>query len=185
MMDEKFETLSSEELQIPDLTNIREEDAAQFPQELIVETGEEYTLEKRQNLYQKILKMSVPEKIRLAVLGNREARKLLIHDRTRIIPMVVLRSPKLSEGDVLNFAQQKNISDEVIVAIARSKAWLKYYPIKLALASNPKTPLSIALRFLDHLHDKDLQALSRSKEISPVVAQTAGQILFKRKKIQK
>jgi len=184
-MDEKFEPLSSEELQLLDLTNIREEDAAQFPQELIVETGEEYTPEKRESLYQKILKMSVPEKIRLAVLGNREARKILIHERTRIIPMVVLRSPKLSEGEVLNFAQQRNISEDVIVAIARNKAWLKHYPIKFALASNPKTPFSTAIRFLDHLHDKDLQALSLSRDIPPVVAQTAGQILSKRKKAQK
>ena len=42
-------------------------------------------------------KMSVPEKIRLAMLGNQEARNLLIHDPNKVIPLAVLRNPKITE----------------------------------------------------------------------------------------
>ncbi len=180
--EKEEESLSPEELELLNLPPIQEQDAAQFPQELIVEPEQEYLEEQRQNLYQKILKMTVPEKIHLAMLGNREARNILIHDRNKIISMAVLRSPKISNSEILNFAQQKNTPDDVVQTISKNRIWMRNYLIKLAIVSNPKTPLSVAIKFLDHLHDKDLQALYRSKNVPSVLAQAAGRILFKRKR---
>jgi len=180
--DEKEEDLLSvEERQLLDQTEVREEDAAQFPQELIVESPEELTSERRQNLHQMILKMSIPQKIHLAMLGNREARKLLIHDRNKVISTAVLRSPKLTDSEILHLAQEKGTPEDVILTICKRRTWLKKYHIKLALVNNPKTPLSKAIQFLDHLHDKDLQALSRNKSISTVLSQSAWNVLRKRK----
>ncbi len=158
----------------------QEADMSQFPQELVNEPPQEISQEKRQSMYQQVLKMKVPQKVNLAMLGNQEARNLLIHDPNKIIPLAVLRSPKVSENEVLNFAQQKNIAEDVLLAIARHKHWIKNYLIKIAVVSNPKTPLSVAIKFLDHLHDKDLQALSRNKNISSILARAAARILIKR-----
>jgi hypothetical protein len=188
-MDEKVitenekeeELLSVEERQLLDQTEVREEHAAQFPQELIVESSEELPSERRENLYQMILKMPVPQKIRLAMLGNREARKLLIHDRNKVISTAVLRSPKLTDSEILHFAQEKGTPEDVILTICKRRKWLKTYQIKLALINNPKTPLPKAIQFLNHLHDKDLQALSRNKNISSALSQTAWQVLRKRR----
>ncbi len=180
--EKEEESLSPEELELLNLPPIQEQDAAQFPQELIVEPEQEYLEEQRQNLYQKILKMTVPEKIHLAMLGNREARNFLIHDRNKIISMAVLRSPKISNSEILNFAQQKNTPDDVVQTISKNRIWMRNYLIKMAIVSNPKTPLSVAIKFLDHLHDKDLQALYRSKNVPSVLAQAAGRVLFKRKR---
>jgi len=188
-MDEKVitenekeeELLSVEELQLLDQTEVREEDAAQFPQELIVESPEELTSERRQNLHQMILKMAVPQKIRLAMLGNREARKLLIHDRNKVIATAVLRSPKLTDSEIHHFAQERSTPEDVILTICKRRTWLKKYHIKLALVTNPKTPLSKAIQFLNHLHDKDLQALSRDKNIPSLLSQTAWNVLRKRR----
>jgi hypothetical protein len=175
-------SLSPEEEGFIDLIEVREEDAAQFPRELIVERDEEYTTAQRENLYQMIIGMSVPQKIRLAMLGNREARKMLAHDRNQMIPKAVLRSPKLTDNEILTFAQERSTPEDIILAICKNRTWLKKYQIKLALVSNPKTPLSIAVQFLDHLHDKDLQALSRDKNISSALAQIAWQVFNKRKR---
>lgn len=188
-MDEKVitenekeeELLSVEERQLLDQIEVREEDAAQFAQELIVESPEELTSERRQNLYQMILKMSVPQKIRLAMLGNREARKLLIHDRNKVITTAVLRSPKLTDSEILHFAQERGTPEDVILTICKHRTWLKKYYIKLALITNPKTPLPKAIQFLNHLHDRDLQALSRNKNIPSALSQTAWQVLQKRR----
>ena len=180
--EKEEEPLSPEELELLNLPPIQAEGAAQFPPELIVEPEQENSEEQRQNLYQKILKMTVPEKIHLAMLGNREARNFLIHDRNKIISMAVLRSPKISNSEILNFAQQKNTPDDVVQTISKNRIWMRNYLIKLAIVSNPKTPLSVAIKFLDHLHDKDLQALYRSKNVPSVLAQAAGRILFKRKR---
>jgi hypothetical protein len=173
---------SPEEQGFIDLVEVREEDADQFPRELIVEHDGEYTAEERENLYQMVLHMSVPEKIRLAMLGNREARKLLIHDRNQMIPKTVLRSPKLSDSEIFAFAQDRSTPEDILLAIAKNRVWMKKYFIKLAVVSNPKTPLSTAIQFLDHLHDKDLQVLARDKNISFVLSQTASRVFFKRKR---
>ncbi len=180
--EKEEEPLSPEEVELLNLPPLRVEEAAEFPPELIVEPEQEYSEEQRQSLYQKILKMTIPEKIRLAMLGNRESRNFLIHDRNKIISTAVLRSPKMSNSEILNFAQQRNTPDDVVLTISKNRVWMKNYYIKLAIVSNPKTPLSVAIKFLDHIHDKDLQALYRSKNVPSVLAQAAGRILLKRKR---
>jgi|YNPNPStandDraft_1061719.scaffolds.fasta_scaffold87958_2 hypothetical protein len=183
--EEKNKSLSAEQEieeaeRLLDSIEVKEEDAADFSPDLIYEFQEQLTDEQRQNLYQKIIKMSIPQKIRLAMMGNREARNILILDHNKAVVMAVLRSPKLTENDVFTFAQQRNLAEEVYKYIARNKNWIKNYALKLALVNNPKTPLAIALRFLDHLQERDLKNLSRSKNVSNVLAKAAAQLLLKR-----
>ncbi len=175
------ELLSSEEMQLLEEIAVREGDAAQFPQDLILESPEEPTAEREENLCQMILKMSVPQKIRLAMLGNRQARKLLIRDRNKVIATAVLRSPKLTDSEIMRFAQERNTPEYIILAVCKNKTWLRTYQVKLALVNNPKTPLPKAIQFLGHLHGKDLQALSRNKNVPSVLSQTAGEVYRKRK----
>ncbi len=170
----------SEEEGLLDKMVVKEEDAAQFSPDLIHDLQENYTDAQRQNIYQKILHMSVPQKIRLAMLGNREARNILILDRNKIIPSAVMRSPRLTDNDVLTYAQQKNLPEDIYKYIAQNKKWIKNYPVKLALVNNPKTPLPIAIRLLDHLHDNDLKAVRRNKNISSVLNRAAFQVQAKR-----
>ena len=181
--DEKEEKqpLTTEELTLLDTTTVTEEDAAKFPNEFILEPYKEFTPEQRQNLSKYVIKMSIPEKIRLAILGNQEARNILIHDPNKVIPLAVLRNPKVSENEALLYAQLRTLPDDVLVAISKHKVWIKNYPIKLALISNPKTPLPLAIKLLDHLHDRDLQNLARSKAISYVLARSAARLHFKRR----
>jgi hypothetical protein len=156
------------------------EESARFPEEMIRESEGRLSDEARQNIYQQILHMTVPQKIRLAMLGNREARNILIQDRNKIISMAVLRSPKLSENDALSYAQQRNLPQDVFAVLGKSKRWTKYYPVKLALVNNPKTPLPVSMRFLEYLTERDLKALARNKNISSVLSHSARNILQKR-----
>ena len=55
--------------------------------------------------------------------------------------------------------------------------------VKRALTNNPKTPLSLSIKLLDHLHDRDLQSLSRNKNVSSVLSRSAARLLFKRRGI--
>jgi len=179
--DEEGDSLSEEEALLDQIT-VTPEDSAQFPSELVLETQAHLNDEERQNLYQKILHMTVPQKIRLAMLGNREARNLLIQDRNRVISMAVLRSPRLSENDALSYAQQRNLPQEVFTVLGKNKRWTKYYPVKLALVNNPKTPLHISMRFMEYLTERDLKTLSRNKNVSSVLTHSARNILQKRGK---
>ena len=165
------------------LENIRvtEEDAARFPGELVLEFRSEPAPEVRQHMSQWVGKMSVPEKVRLAILGNQEARNQLIRDPNKVIPLAVLRNPKITEDEVILYAQLRSIPEDVFWAISKHKAWIKNYLVKLALVNNPKTPLSLAIKLLDHLHDRDLNNLSKTKNVSWVLARSAARLLFKRR----
>jgi hypothetical protein len=161
--------------------DVPEKDAGQFPSEWTAEFQENYTEEQRQNLYQKILNMSSAQKVQLAIMGNREARNLLIHDPSKMISLAVLRNPKINENEIIKIAQQKNISEDVILAIAKHQKWIRQYEVKLAVVGHPKTPLSVAISFLSHLHEKDLKSLTRDRNISPMLRRMAQQAELKRK----
>ncbi len=180
-LKEERQGLSPEDSTLLETTKVTEEDAAKFPQELVLEVHKEPPPELRQNFTRWIEKMSVVEKVRLAILGNQEARNLLIHDPNKVIGLAVLRNPKITETEIIFYAQLRNIPEDVLWEISKHRSWIKNYHVKLALVSNPKTPLALAIKLLDHLHDRDLQNLSRSKNVSFVLSRSALRLLFKRR----
>ncbi len=180
-LKEERQGLSPEDSTLLETTKVTEEDAAKFPQELVLEVHKEPPPELRQNFTRWIEKMSVVEKVRLAILGNQEARNLLIHDPNKVIGLAVLRNPKITETEIIFYAQLRNIPEDVLWEISKHRSWIKNYHVKLALVSNPKTPLALAIKLLDHLHDRDLQNLSRSKNVSSVLSRSALRLLFKRR----
>jgi hypothetical protein len=161
--------------------NGTEEDLAKFSPELINESQEVYTDAQRANLFQKIQGMNASEKLRLAIFANREVRNLLIHDPKKVVSLAVLRNGKVNENEALHYAQRKDLSEDVILTIAKDQKWKKNYPIKLAVVSNPKTPLSVSISLLAHLQDRDLKLLSRANDVSSVLRRKAQEILLKKR----
>ncbi len=161
-------------------SGIKEEEPGSFPLEMVVDVQETFTEEQRHNLSQKIQTMSVPEKFRLALVANREARNLLIHDPNKMIALTVLRNRKLTDTEVLRYAQRRDLSEDIIVTIARDPKWKKNYNLRLALVCNPKTPISQGLNMLSQLSEKDLKSLSRDKSISSVLSRKAHDIMKSR-----
>jgi len=162
-------------------------DESQFAKELIEENEEQKAEgeaeKKTESLYAQIVKMSVSEKIKLATVGNREARNLLIKDPNRIVIAAVINSPKLKEEDVLSYATNRSLSEEVVKLIALKKEWLQNYKIKLALVTNPKSPTTVCLKLLNHILEKDLRNIAKSKNVNPLVARQAFRVLGKQGKV--
>jgi hypothetical protein len=154
----------------------------EFPEELIEEIKEEPDKEVFQSLYQKVMKMGVGEKIKLATIGNREARNLLLKDPNKLILAAVVNSPRMTEEDIIKICQSRNVSDEVLRLIAARKELTKNYKVKIGLVSNPKTPVPISLKLLIYITENDLRSISKNKNISTVVARGARKILEDRGK---
>ena len=127
--------------------------------------------------------MSVFDKIKLARLGNKEARGLLVRDPNKLVASAAVRSPKVTDLEVIAFAKSRNVTDEVLRIIAASREWTRNYQVKLALSGNPKTPQPAAVKFLNYLQDKDLKNLMKSKEVSSVISTQCRRILQKKGKI--
>ncbi len=129
------------------------------------------------NLATLIGKMSVAQKIRLALVGDAGSRKLLIRDPKKMIALAVLKSPRLTDGEVKAFCINKSLADEVISTIARRRAWTRDYSIRKALLKNPKTPVGFAMSFLRTMSKADIRMISKSRDVPPVVARQAQRIL--------
>jgi hypothetical protein len=109
--------------------------------------------------------LPVPDKIRLATLGRREQRAILIRDPNRIVATAVLSSPKLTDTEVENFARMQNVSDEVLRLIGTSRAWTKSYPVVSALVKNPRTPTAVSMPLLTRLIERDLRGLAVDRNV--------------------
>ncbi len=158
-------------------------DEARLPKELIEEAEAPPDKKISESLYGKIMKMTVSEKTKLATLGNREARNILIKESNRLILSAVINSPKMTEDDALAYASNKSLSDEVIKLIALKKEWMQSYQIKLALVANPKTPTTVSLKLLNYLMEKDLRNISKSRNIPPLISRAAIRILNKQGRV--
>jgi hypothetical protein len=155
-----------------------------FAHELVAERDEtESENVPEGSLYALVQKMSVFQKIKLARLGNKEARGLLIRDRNKIVAMAAINSPKIGLNEVEAFGKSRNLSEDVLRAIARNRQWTRSYPIKLALAMNPKCPQPIAVRFVNYLQDNDLRSIMKSKDVHRIVSTAARRILVKKGKV--
>ena len=125
-------------------------------------------------------KLKLFEKIRLATLGNAFCRQTLLRDSNRLVAMAAIRSPGITEQEVIRAAGNRAVSEDVIRYIANHKDYVKSYPIKLALIGNPKCPLALSLRMLPHLRAEDLKGLARSKNIPNALSVAARKLVATR-----
>lgn len=113
--------------------------------------------------------LSVPARIKIAMLGSREQRAVLIRDPNRVVSSAVLSSPKLSETEVENFARMTNVAADVLRIIGSNRAWIRNYGIVAALVRNPRTPPALSLGFVPRLQERDLKTLSVDRNVPEVL----------------
>ncbi len=128
--------------------------------------------------YQIAQVMGIGEKIKMALTGDKEWRKILIKDSNKLVSSGVLKNPRITEPEVLNVLKSGTVNDEIMRLICANKEWVKNYPIRKALVENPKTPLANALRFLGTLNDKDISGYAKSRNISSVLSTQAKRMIL-------
>jgi hypothetical protein len=145
------------------------------------EEGREVLQDKYVPLYQRLAEMTMSQKIRRAMLGSKEERMLLVRDPNRVVAAAAVRSPLMQENEVALISRNRNISDEVLRIVGNTPEWMKSYTVKRNLVENPKTPVPLATRLVQHLREADLRALSRSKNVTGPVQEAARRHLDRRK----
>lgn len=157
----------------------------EFPDELAREReGEEIAEEKRVTLTQRILDMTVAEKIKLATLGNKEARTILLRDTNKLVAVAAVQSPRITESEVVSLSNSRTVHEDVLRVIYTNREWLKLYQVKLNLVRNPKTPLPTALRFLPHVRPNDLRDIAKNKNV-PHAIQTGARNLSAKQQLKR
>ncbi len=135
---------------------------------------------KKLSLSKRIMSMNVSEKIKLATKGNKEARGILMRDSNKLVSVAVIRSPRITDGEVLTQAQSKICIDDVLRVIYSNREWLRKYTIKLALVKNPKVPQGVSMRLIAALHEHDVKSLAKDKNVPGSVQMLAKKQIEKK-----
>jgi len=147
--------------------------------------GEEGALTARQlSIYSMLKKMSMGQKVALAVKGNKEVRGILIRANNKLLCLKVLENPRLGDNEVEAYAKSTNVSEDVLRGISQRKEWLKRPAIVRALVFNPRTPLGVSLDFLKWLSLRELEQLAKNRNV-PETLRAAGRKLHQLKRGRK
>ena len=128
-------------------------------------------------LVSKIAHMEVAQRVKLALLGSREERSLLIRDSSRVVCRAVLSSPKLTESETEGFATLKNVSQEVLRMISMSRKFMKNYTVLKNLVNNPRTPIDVSLPLVNRLLPNDLRVISGSRDVPETIRKMAQKLI--------
>ncbi len=146
--------------------------------ELQVE-GEEIPGE-RIAMINRIMKMGVKDRVKLAMKGDREARNILIRDPNRLVSSAVVNNPRISEQEVEMVAAMRSVPEEILRQIAANRQWSRNYNIMHSLARNPRTPLAHVMTIMSRLQLRDLTALSKNRNVSDNVRRQALRLVNSR-----
>lgn len=131
-------------------------------------------------IYQKISRLPISEKIKLALIGRKEERALLIRDSNKLVAISVLSSPKLTDSEVELFSQLRNVSEEILRTIGTTREWIRSYRVALNLIKNPKTPAAISLSMINRLTNMDLKLVDKDRMVPESIRQQARRLLSRR-----
>jgi hypothetical protein len=138
------------------------------------------TEERQTEIVKRLSRMSMPEKLRYALFGNREIRSILVRDSNKEVARTVLRSPKLTDNEVESITAMRGVAEDILREIGRSRTWTKSYAVVQNLVKNPKTPPAISQNLLFRLRAPDLMQLSRDRSVSDAVRYNASRALRQR-----
>jgi hypothetical protein len=123
-----------------------------------------------------IRSLPVPVRLKLARGAPRLLRGILIKDSSSMVALAVLDGSAMSEQEIEMYAGSRAVIDEVLDYIARKNEWVRKYPVRLALVTNPRTSVGLAVRLMSVLSVKDLRKLSKDRNISDAVRNTAQRL---------
>jgi hypothetical protein len=137
--------------------------------------------ERTQSILQRIQRLSVSERIHLALRGGKEIRSILLRDPNKEVTLTVLDNPKITDTEIELIAKSRSVADEALRKITKKREWMKNYGVIMSLVTNPKTPPGIAIPLVSELKTRDLAILEKNKNVVEGVRATAKKILRARK----
>ncbi len=123
----------------------------------------------RVSMINRILRMGMKDRVKLAMKGDREARNILIRDPNRIVAQAVVQNARITEQEIEKIAAMRSVPEDVLRQIANNRGWARNYSIMHKLAQNPRTPLSNVMSILTRLQLRDLQAMTKNRNVSDAV----------------
>ena len=134
----------------------------------------------RMTLHDKLRKLNVNERARLASRADKLTRSLLLRDIEPQVMMFLLKNPHITRGEVIEISKSPRINYNIAKIILSNKSWAQSEEVRFNLAVNPKTPLPEALKLLPGLNLKRLRAIAKNQGMRTRIKQTALRMVLER-----
>ncbi len=134
----------------------------------------------RISMINRIMRMGMKDRVKLAMKGDREARNILIRDPNRIVSQAVVNNARITEQEIENIAAMRAVPEDVLRQIAINRNWSRNYSVAHNLVRNPRTPMAHVVGILPRLQMKDLNALSKNRNVSDAVRRHAFRLVSMR-----
>ena len=132
--------------------------------------------------YLRIMKLTVPERVKLALRGSKEERRFLIGDTSRMVALAVFRSRGLTITEVESYCSMRHLDAEVFYAISRKREWMRRPNILSALVRNPKVPLTISMPLVKRLSMREMRNIYRDRNLPEAIRSVAKKTYLQRRK---
>lgn len=130
------------------------------------EDGDDELVEEMHGLTAAQIRMlPMQARLRLARSAQRSLRTVLVRDPNPRVAVSVIKYNNVSDGEVEQYARNRSICEEVLEEICRRREWIRKHQIVLALIQNPKTPVTISMKFASRLSVRELRELSRNRNV--------------------
>ena len=163
-------------------TALSDEEIVKLDEEIVEAEAKGDEQRKKESIYAKISRMTVSQKVQLALKGNKEERGMLIRDSSKVVSRAVLGSPKITEAEIDTFSALKNVSDEVLRLISMSRKFMRSYGVLRNLANNPRTPIDVAMPLIARLLPQDQRVVAQNKNVAEVIRKMAMKIVKQKSK---
>jgi hypothetical protein len=125
------------------------------------------------SLWERLRKMTPPQKMLLAPKADRMERALLVQESDPQVLFALLKNPRLTLDEVVRVAKSSFLSFQAAELILKTTPWIAHLDVRLALVHNPKFPLPFALRLLPTLPDNEVRAIAKGAATSMALKQAA------------
>jgi hypothetical protein len=138
----------------------RPQRAAEEPSDETPEPDE--TIEKKENVWDRIRALSQMEKLLLAIKADRSERALLLQDNDPRVLLSLLRNPRLTVDEVARLAKSSFLTYQIADVISKTSQWMSSLDVRLGLMHNSKTPPAFAMRILPTLPESEVRNIARA-----------------------
>ena len=134
----------------------------------------------RMTLHEKLRKLNVNERARLASRADKVTRSILLRDIEPQVIMFMLKNPHITRGEIIEITKSPRINYNIAKIILSNKVWARNEEIRFNLTVNPKTPLPEALKLLSGLNLKHLRAIAKNQGMRTRIKNTALRLVLER-----
>lgn len=124
-------------------------------------TGEAGADDRAASTAERLRRLSTPEKVKLALVADREERFALLRNPNKLVHLYVLKNPRTGLDEVQYAVKSPTLSPDALVYAAEHRVFGADPQVRVALVRNPRTPSTVALRLLELLPERELRLLAK------------------------